>query len=609
MEIDNRSTKLLIGFAVALLILLGRLFYVQIIDVGYKVDADNNSMTREMIYPPRGVIYDRNGLLLVGNRVCYDIMVTPREVTAFDTLALAQALDTSADFIRERMKYYHDYRSRIGWQTLTFLKQVSSDSYLHFAEEQFRYPGFKGRVRTVREYPFNAGGNLLGYTSEVSAEFLETHPDYKSGDYYGRTGLEAAREQDLRGRKGWHIYQRDSRGRQKNSYRDGEFDVEAEPGKDIYTTIDARLQQYGQRLMNGKKGSVVAIEPSSGEILAMVSSPGIDVDVLAEFGRHYQKLSSDKNKPLYNRAVSASYPPGSVFKLVNGLIGLEDGVLKPWMQYPCYNGYVYTSSGRKLGCHSHRSPLNLEDALMMSCNGYFCYVFKSILENPAYRSTEEAYDHWREMVMSFGFGRKLGSDFPSELSGNIPSSAFYNRYYKKGRWRFPTIVSLSIGQGEILATPLQIANLAATIANRGHYYIPHVVKASEGVEIDPIYYEKQYTLVDTLQFPKVVHGMWKAVNAIGEGGTANSAYVPGLNICGKTGTAQNPHGKDNSVFICFAPADDPKIAVAVYIENAGFGASWACPIASLLVEQYLRGEISEGRRDVEHRVMNTRLIR
>lgn len=246
---------------------------------------------------------------------------------------------------------------------------------------------------------------------------------------------------------------------------------------------------------------------------------------------------------------------------------------------------------------------------MMSCNGYFCYVFKSILENPEYRSTEEAYDHWREMVMSFGFGRKLGSDFPSELSGNIPSSAFYNRYYKKGRWRFPTIVSLSIGQGEILATPLQIANLAATIANRGHYYIPHVVKASEGVEIDPIYYEKQYTLVDTLQFPKVVHGMWKAVNAIGEGGTANSAYVPGLNICGKTGTAQNPHGKDNSVFICFAPADDPKIAVAVYIENAGFGASWACPIASLLVEQYLRGEISEGRRDVEHRVMNTRLIR
>ena len=608
MENDNRSTKLLIGLGLVLLMLLGRLFYVQIIDDGYKTDADNNSLTREMIYPPRGVIYDRNGLLLVGNKICYDILVTPREVKEFDTLALATALDTTADFVRERMQYYHDYRSRIGWQTLTFLKMVSAETYLRFAEEQFLYPGFKAQVRSLREYPFNAGGNLLGYISEVSPEYLEDHPDYKAGDYYGRTGLEAAREQELRGSKGWHIYLRDSRGRQKNSYHDGDFDVEAVPGKDIVTTIDARLQQYGQQLMKGKKGSVVAIEPSTGEILTMVSSPGIDVDVLTDFGRHYSTLSRDKNKPLYNRAVSASYPPGSVFKLVNGLVGLEDGVLQPWMQYPCYNGYVYTSSGRKLGCHTHRSPLNIEDAVMMSCNGYFCYVLKSILENPKYHSTEEAYIHWREMVMSFGFGRKLGSDFPSALSGNIPSADFYNRYYTKGHWRFPTIVSLSIGQGEILTTPLQIANLAAIMANRGYYYIPHVVKESEGVEIDPKYYEKQYTLVDTLQFHKVIKGMWKAVNALGEGGTANAAYVAGLDICGKTGTAQNPHGKDNSVFICFAPMENPKIAVAAYIENAGFGATWACPIASLLVEKYLRGEISEGRREVERRVLTTRLI-
>ncbi len=609
MENDNRSTKLLIGLAVVLLVLLGRLFYVQIINESYKTDADNNSMTYEMIYPPRGVIYDRNGKLLVGNKICYEILVTPREVKDLDTAALAQALDTTLDFVRERMAYYHDYRSRIGWRTLTFLKTVPSETYMRFAEEQFRFPGFKAQVRTLREYPFNAGGNLLGYISEVSPEFLNDHPDYKPGDYYGRTGLEAAREKELRGSKGWHIYQQDSRGRQKNSYHDGEYDVEAVPGKDITTTIDAYLQQYGQQLMAGKKGSLVAIEPSTGEILTMVSSPGIDVEVLADFGKHYSVLSKDKNKPLYNRAVSASYPPGSVFKLVNGLVGLEDGVLQPWMQYPCYNGYVYTSSGRKLGCHTHRSPLNLEDAVMMSCNGYFCYVFKSILENPKYKSTEEAYNHWREMVMSFGFGRKLGSDFPSELSGNIPSAEFYNRYYKKGRWRFPTIVSLSIGQGEILTTPLQIANLAAIMANRGYYYIPHVVKASEGVEIDPLYYQKQYTLVDTLQFPKVIHGMWKAVNAFGEGGTANVAHVPGLDICGKTGTAQNPHGKDNSVFICFAPRNNPKIAVAAYIENAGFGASWACPIASLLVEKYINGEISEGRRDLERRVMTTKLIR
>ena len=283
MERNNRSTKLLIGLGAVLALLLGKLFYVQIINEKYKIDADNNSMTREVIYPPRGVIYDRNGLLLVGNRICYDIMVTPREVTAFDTLALAQSLDTTADFVRERMEYYHNYRSRIGWQTLTFLKQVSAETYLKFAEQEYMFPGFKSQARGVREYPFNAGGNLLGYISEVTAEYLEDHPDYRPGDYYGRTGLEAAREDDLRGKTGWHIYLRDSRGRQKSPYRGGEFDVEAVPGKDITTTIDAYLQNYGQQLMNGKKGSVVAIEPSTGEILAMVSSPGIDVSAGGRF--------------------------------------------------------------------------------------------------------------------------------------------------------------------------------------------------------------------------------------------------------------------------------------------------------------------------------------
>ena len=609
MEYSNRSTRILIGLAAVLILLAGRLFYVQIVNQSYKTDAANNSMQRETIYPPRGVIYDRNGLLLVGNRVCYDILVTPREVQAFDTLALAEALDTTADFIRERMQYYHNYRSRIGWQTLTFLRQVEAPTYLKFAEQEYMFPGFKSQARGVREYPFNAGGNLLGYISEVNAEFLSEHPDYRAGDYYGRTGLEAAREQDLRGKTGWHIYLRDSRGRQKAPYHNGDYDVEAVPGKDITTTIDAYLQNYGQRLMNGKKGSVVAIEPSTGEILAMVSSPGIDVDVLADFGRHYTRLSQNKHKPLYNRTVSASYPPGSVFKLVNGLIGLQDGVLQPWMYYPCYGGYVYTSSGKKLGCHGHRTPLNMEEAVMMSCNGYFCHVMRTILENPEYATTEDAYNHWREMVMSFGFGHRLGSDFPSELSGNIPSADFYNKRYRKGHWRFPTIVSLSIGQGEILTTPLQIANLAAIMANRGYYYIPHVVKESEGVEIDPKYKERQYTLVDSVYFPKMVHGMWKAVNTFDDGATANVAHVRGLDICGKTGTAQNPHGKDNSVFICFAPMDNPKIAVAAYIENAGSGASWASPIASLLVEKYLRGEISPERKDLENRVLRTKLIR
>ncbi len=341
----------------------------------------------------------------------------------------------------------------------------------------------------------------------------------------------------------------------------------------------------------------------------MISSPGIDVSMLADIGKHYSEIVSDPYKPMFNRTVQASYPPGSVFKLVNGLIGLQEGVLDTKMAYPCNRGYRY-SGNHKLGCHAHRSPLVLEEAIMMSCNGFFCYVLKSILENRKYKTIEDAFDRWREYVVSFGFGRKLGSDFPAELGGTIPTSKYYDKIYGKGGWKFTTVVSLSIGQGEIGVTPLQIANLSATVANRGYYYIPHIVKDSPGVEIAPKFHERQYTEVDTTEFKKVIQGMWRAVNSgFGSGGTASIAAVPGLDICGKTGTAQNPHGADNSVFICFAPKDDPKIAIAAYIENAGFGATWACPIASLMVEKYLNGSIAEGqRKDLEKRVMEGNLL-
>jgi penicillin-binding protein 2 len=310
---------------------------------------------------------------------------------------------------------------------------------------------------------------------------------------------------------------------------------------------------------------------------------------------------------MFNRAVQAPYPPGSVFKLVNGLIGLQEGVLTPDMEYPCHQGYVYGS--HKLGCHNHRSPLDFEEAIMMSCNSYFCYVTKSIMENKKYQSIEDAFDKWHDYVESFGFGKKLGSDFPSELGGNIPTSEYYDKLYGRNRWKFTTIISLSIGQGEIGVTPLHIANLCATVANRGYYIIPHIIKKSDGVKIDPKYYKKQYTKVDTLQFHKVINGMWRAVNSgFGSGGTASIAAVPGLDICGKTGTAQNPHGADNSVFICFAPKENPKIAIVAYIENAGFGATWACPIASLMVEKYLDGKISEEREPLEKRVIEGNLM-
>ena len=605
----SRKNKLLIGLGAATAILLAKLFSIQIVHDEYKISSDNNSMVYETIYPTRGIIYDRNGEIMVGNKTAYDIIVTPREVKAFDTLALAAALDVDVQFIRDRMAYYRRYRSTIGYQSQTMIKQVPPQTYMKFAEIQYKFPGFKGQIRSIRDYPVDAGGNLLGYASEVDADYLKQHPgEYRSGDYIGRTGIEAAREKELRGVKGYHVYLRDSHNQIQTAYNDGEMDVEAIPGNDIVTTIDATLQNYGQQLMQNKVGSVVAIEPKTGEILAMVSSPGISVDQLADIGQHYNDLINDPYRPMFNRTVMASYPPGSVFKLVNGLIGLEEGVLQPSDRYPCSHGFPY-GNGRRLGCHGHASPLALLDAIATSCNGYFCYVFRNILENKKYDSIQDAFDKWREYVLSFGFGRKLGSDFPSELGGNIPTSAYYNKAYGRKGWRFQTIISLSIGQGEIGVTPLQIANLCATVANRGWYIIPHIIKDSENVSIEDKYRERQYTLVDTTNFKKVIDGMYMAVNGGGSaGGTAFAAAIPGLDVCGKTGTAQNPRGADNSVFICFAPKDDPKIAIAAYIENAGFGATWACPIASLMVEKYLTGDIRPERKYVEDRILQADLM-
>ncbi len=604
----NRENRLLIGLCTAAAILVARLFSIQIVEDKYKTDASNNSMVYSLIYPTRGIIHDRNGKILVGNKVSYDLMVTPKEVEEFDTLALASILEVTPDFIREKIDEYRRNRRKIGYQSVVMIKQMDPKTYMRFAELAYKFPGFRGQARSIREYPFNAGGNLLGYVSEVNAQYLKDHPDeYRAGDYAGMTGIEAAREKDLRGEKGYNIWLRNSRNKIESRYRDGELDKEAIPGDDITTTIDAELQHYGQMLMNNKVGSLVAIEPSTGDILTMVSSPGIDVDMLADFGQHYNEILSNPYKPMFNRAVQAPYPPGSVFKLVNGLIGLQEGVFTPQTRYPCSMGYHFGKS--KLGCHAHKSPIDFEESIMMSCNAYYCYVLRAILENGKYGSIDEAMDKWKEYVMSFGFGQKLGSDFPSELGGFIPDSKYYNRYYRKGGWKATTVISLSIGQGETGCTPLHLANLCATMANRGFYYIPHIIKDSENVSIDPKYKERRYTMVDTVHFNKVIDGMYRAVNSgFGSGGTASIAAVKGLDICGKTGTAQNPHGHDHSVFICFAPKDNPKIAVAAYVENGGFGATWAAPIASLLTEMYLNGEIGEDRKALEARMLEGNLL-
>ena len=604
----NRENKLLIGLCTAAAILIAKLFSIQIIDDKYKLAAENNSLVYSIIYPTRGIINDRNGNILVGNKVAYDLLVTPREVEEFDTLGLSKVLDVSPDFIKEKMSEYRRNRRRIGWQSVVMIKQMPQETYMKFAEVAYRFPGFRGQARSIREYPFNAGGNLLGYVSEVDAKYIERHEgEYQSGDYAGKTGIEAAREKELRGEKGYNIMLRDSRNKIMSRYQDGEMDKEAVPGKDITTTIDANLQHYGQMLMNNKVGSLVAIEPSTGEILTLVSSPGIDVDMLADIGQHYGEIARNPYKPMFNRAVQAPYPPGSVFKLVNGLIGLQEGVVSTSTHYPCSMGYHFGRN--KLGCHAHKSPIDFEESIMMSCNAYYCYILRDLLENKKYESIDEAMDKWKEYVMSFGFGQKLGRDFPSELCGFSPDSKYYNRYYNKGGWKATTVISLSIGQGEIGCTPMHLANFCATIANRGYYYIPHIIKDSEHVEIDPKYKERHYTMVDTTHFPKVIGGMYRAVNSgFGSGGTASIAAVEGLDICGKTGTAQNPHGNDHSVFICFAPKDNPKIAVAAYVENGGFGATWAAPIASLLTEMYLNGEISADRKPLEDRILNGNLL-
>lgn len=608
MDGDRRRAKYLaIGVSVSFLILACQLFRLQILDNSFKISARNNALYYQTRYPARGLILDRNGKILVGNKNTYDILVTPHYVKQFDTVALCSIFGLEPEEVREKFAGYRKNRRRIGYRTITFLSQVSPEQYARFVELSHRFPEFRGVPRTTRMYPFNAGGNLLGYVAEVDQDFLDRHPDYGAGDYTGRTGLEQTCEQMLRGEKGYSIYLRDANNKIQSSYRDGEFDKPAVPGKDVVSTIDADLQKYGEELMHNKVGSVIAIEPSTGEILSMISSPGTDVSVLGEMNRHYNRLASDPFKPMFNRAVMSPQPPGSVFKLVNALIGLQEGKVSSWTEYPCHDGF--SARGIHVGCHHHQSPVNLSEAIMVSCNSYFCYLFKDIIENPEYPTQAAALDKWHDYVQSFGFGTRLGSDFPSEITGFVPSSETYDRVYGRNGWKALSVISLSIGQGELGCTPLHLANLAATIANRGWYRTPHIVRYHDNDSLDAKFRQRHYTMVDTSYFGKVVEGMYMAVNSpAGSGATARIAAVEGLDICGKTGTAENPHGDEHAVFVCFAPKENPKIAVAVYIENAGFGATWAAPVASLMVEKYLTGEISEGRKYLEEKMKGTSLL-
>ena len=565
-----------------------RLGYIQLIDTDYKDMAAGNVLRYEVQYAPRGEVVDRNGEFLVQSMECYDLMVVYREMdkAGFDTMRLCNMLNLKKERLVQKLK-----DARVSPRAPVLVANfVTKEAKLRFDEHNFE--GFHTVLRNARQYPRNIGGNLLGNLGEVSENDIKRGGgEYKRGDYIGKSGLERAYERYLRGVDGVKILERDRHGAIKGSYMDGMFDTLPIPGKRITSTIDLRLQAFAEELMAGKMGAVVAIEPATGEILVMASSPTFDPNgmVGSQRGNNYMKMLNDPKKPMFNRAVQSRYPPGSTFKLVQGLIGLQEGVLTPANAYPCHNGYSYGS--KRMGCHPHASPLDLRNAVAQSCNAYFCYVFRNIIENRKFKDVKEGLDIWVEYVKSFGFGRKLDSDFLDEETGYVPTSERYNRVYR-GSWNGHTVISLSIGQGELGCTPLQMANLAAIVANRGFYYIPHIVKAIEGQDsIDRRFYEKQYTKVDSKHFEPIIEGMWKGANVPGAG-TSYRAYLPGWDVCGKTGTAQNPIGRDHSTFLSFAPKDNPKIAISVYVEHGGFGATAALPIASLLEELYLTDTIT-----------------
>jgi penicillin-binding protein 2 len=568
------------------LALLVRLFVIQVVKDTYRLSADNNVLRYVTQYPARGLIYDREGKLIVSNQAAYDLMVIPSQTQAIDTAEFCSLLDISRDIFNRQIKAAINYSRRAP---SVFLKQISDATYARFQEKMFLYPGFYVQPRTLRKYSRPVAAHILGYVSEADENLIKKNPYYKPGDYIGKSGIEEAYETDLRGKKGVKIFMVDVFSRIKGSYADGKLDTVAVHGADIVSSIDLDLQEYGELLMRNKRGSIVAIEPSTGEVLTLVSAPNYDPALLVGRIRseNFARLQNDTiYQPLFNRALMASYPPGSTFKPINGLIGLQEGVITADTKFGCNQGYLF------VGCHVHSSPLDLAGAVANSCNSYFCQTFRRVLENGKYRSVEEAYGHWKAYLDQFGFGGRLGTDFVNELAGFIPSTTYYDRFHGKNKWKALTVISMAIGQGELGTTPLQMANMTAAIANRGFYYTPHIVKSiGQDRTIDQKFTTRHNIDIDTANFNKVILGMEGAVNGA-PGGTARIAAIRGITVCGKTGTAQNPHGDEHSVFIAFAPKDNPRIAIAVYVENAGFGATYAAPIASLMIEKYIRDTIS-----------------
>jgi Cell division protein FtsI/penicillin-binding protein 2 len=570
-----------------------RLFMLQVTSDDYKKSADSNAFLKKIDYPSRGVITDRNGKLLVFNQPAYDIMVVMNEAKdRLDTMAFCQAIGITREEFDQRMATIKDRSRNPGYSRFTeqiFMSQLSDHDFSIFQEKMYRFPGFYVQRRSIRQYELPIAAHVLGDVAEVSPSDIEKDDYYQPGDYIGKLGVERSYEKQLRGEKGVQILLRDAHGRIQGRYRNGALDRRPKPGKNLTLSIDYKLQELGERLMHGKIGSIVAIDPQTGEILCMVSSPTYDPRRMVgrQRSKNHLELSRNVWKPLLNRSIMGLYPPGSTFKTSQGLTFLSEGIITPQTPYPCSHGFNF--KGLHVGCHGHAAPLPLVPALSTSCNGFFCWGLYHMLNTniSKYGSVQNAMNTWRDYMVSMGFGYQLGVDLPGEKRGLIPNAQFYDNAYK-GSWNGLTVISISIGQGEVLLTPLQIANLGATIANRGYYYIPHVVKKVEGEPLDTTFTRKHYTKANRKAYDYVVQGMRSSAL----GGTCHELSRYDFEACGKTGTAQN-RGHDHSVFMGFAPMNNPKIAVAVYVENGGWGATYGVPLGGLIMEQYIHGKLSE----------------
>lgn len=609
-KLRERQYPIQIVLIVSAAVLLLKAAQLQLFDETLSRRADATTIHRMTIYPPRGLIYDRNDSLLVNNNAVYDLMVTYNQISPqMDTLKFCHLLGITRSEFEAALK--KDWKSGKFSRNVpfVFLKKIPSTTYAQLQECLYEFPGFFVQVRNIRAYPYQAGAHVLGYINEVDQRDIERGGGaYVSGDYIGATGVEAHYEERLRGNKGFSFLLRDNLGRIVGRYADGKADTMPVSGDDLILSIDARLQQYGEALMANKSGSIVAIEPSTGEILAMVSAPTYDPNELAmtnDRGPVFQRLHSDPLKPFFDRTVMAKYPPGSIFKTVVSLVGLQEGTLHPQAGQGCGGGYFY--AGRLYKCHGHGPVSNVVDALAYSCNTYYFSEFRDIVDKYGFNNPHQGLDKFYQYCREMGLSQRLGVDYPNESPGNIPDSRYYDRIYPKrlGGWRSPTIMSLGIGQGEIQMTTLQMANLAACIANRGYWYPPHLAKGfKSGGDIPAQYRQPRRVSIDPKYFEMVVEGMAQCVVR----GTARSCAIPTIPVCGKTGTSQNPHGDDHSVFFAFAPKDNPKIAIAVYVENAGWGASYAAPIASLMIEKYLNDTIAVERKPLEERMLKANLV-